>query len=96
MELTVVIAICGCAVSLATFFIGRTSAAKDRGTADGELKSDIKHIKESLVKQEAKFDKQNTKLDGILTEYTNLRLELEKVKGRVSTIEQKMRMLHGE
>ena len=96
MELTVVIAVCGCAVSLATFFIGRTSAAKERGTADGELKSDIRHIKESLEKQDAKFDKQDVKLDGIISSYEDVKVELEKVKGRVSTIEQKMRMLHGE
>lgn len=96
MELEAVIAVCGLAVSVATFFIGRTSTAKNSGVADGELKADIKHIKDSLDKQDAKFDKQDAKLDGIVASYEDVKIELEKVKGRVSSLEQKVKMLHGE
>lgn len=103
MEVETVIAICGLAVSVATFFIGRMTSAKNSGAADGELKADIKHIKDSLEKQDAKFDKQDakfdkqaTKLDGIVTSYEDVKVELEKVKGRVYTLEQKIKILHGE
>ena len=96
MELTAIIAVCGCAVSVATFFIGRTSSAHSNGITDGELKSDIRHIKDSLLKQETKFDKQDVKLDGIIASYEDVKLELEKLKGRMNSLEQKVKLLHGE
>jgi hypothetical protein len=43
-----------------TFFIGRTSAASAKGSADGEMKADVKYIKSSVEKQEKKLDKQRT------------------------------------
>lgn len=96
MDVAVIITVLGLGLSVATFFVGRTSAAKDSGVADGESKSDIKHIKESLEKQDGRFDKLDTKLDGIVTNYEDVKLELEKVKGRVYSLEQKVKMLHGE
>ena len=89
MELEAVIALCGCAVAVATFFIGRTSAAKNSGVADGELKSDVKYIKASV-------DKQESKLDGLVTDYEDVKVELEKLKGRIYSLELKVKMLHGE
>ena len=62
MELETIIALCGCALAVATFFIGRTSAAKHSGQADGEMRADIKYIKTSV-------DKHDKKLDGISTNY---------------------------
>lgn len=89
MELETIIALCGCALAVATFFIGRTSAAKHSGQADGEMRADIKYIKTSV-------DKHDKKLDGISTNYAGLKVELEQVKGRVDAIEQKIKLLHGE
>lgn len=89
MELETIIALCGCALAVATFFIGRTSAAKHSGQADGEMRADIKYIKTSV-------DKHDKKLDGISTNYAGLKVELEQVKGRVDAIEQKIKFLHGE
>ena len=96
MDVAIIVAACGLAVSVATFFIGRTSSAHSNGITDGELKSDIRHIKDSLLKQETKFDKQDAKLDGIVTSYEDVKLELEKLKGRMSSLEQKVKLLHGE
>ena len=79
----------GLGVSVATFFIGRTTAARMNGSEDGEMKSDIKHIKTSIDKQEAK-------LDGIVSNYEDVKVELEKLKGRLYTLEQKVKILHGE
>ena len=89
MELETIIALCGCALAVATFFIGRTSAAKHSGQADGEMRADIKYIKTSV-------DKHDKKLDGISTNYAGLKVELEQVKGRVDAIEQKIKFLHGD
>ena len=88
VEVTVLIAVCGCAVSLATFFIGRTTAAKTNGALDGEMKSDIKHIKASVEKQEKK-------LDGVVESYDDVKLEIERLKGRLKALEQKVEFLHG-
>ena len=76
-------------MAVATFFIGRTSAAKHSGQADGEMRADIKYIKSSV-------DKHDKKLDGISTNYAGLKVELEQVKGRVDAIEQKIKFLHGD
>ena len=88
IEVSVLIAICGCAVSLATFFIGRMTAAKTTAAADGELKADIKHIKASVEKQEKK-------LDGVVENYDDVKLEIERLKGRLKALEQKVEYLHG-
>ena len=89
IEISALIGAIGLAISVATFFIGRTTAARNGGTEDGEMKSDIKYIKASI-------DKQEIKLDEIVTNYEDVKLELEKLKGRIINLEQKVKMLHGE
>ena len=88
METSVIIALAGLALSAATFFIGRTTNAKHNGEADGELKADIKYIKSSVEKQE-------TKLDGVVESFDDVKLEIEKLKGRLNALEQKVKILHG-
>ena len=88
IETTVLIAVCGLAVSAATFFIGRTTAARSSGAADGEMKADIKHIKASVEKQEKK-------LDGVVENYEDVKVEIERLKGRLKALEQKVEILHG-
>ena len=89
IEISVLIGVAGLAISVATFFIGRTTAARVNGSEDGEMKSDIKYIKTSI-------DKQESKLDEIVTNYEDVKLELEKLKGRIINLEQKIKLLHGE
>lgn len=88
IDTTILIAVCGLAVSAATFFIGRTTAARSSGAADGEMKADIKHIKASVEKQEKK-------LDGVVENYDDVKLEIERLKGRLKALEQKVEILHG-
>lgn len=88
IETTVLIAVCGLAISAATFFIGRMTAAKSSGAADGEMKADIKHIKDSVEKQEKK-------LDVVVENYEDVKLEIERLKGRIKALEQKVEYLHG-
>lgn len=88
IEITVLIAVIGCALSVGTFFIGRTTAAKSDGIADGEMKSDVRHIKNAV-------DKQGGKLDQVVENYEEIKIELERLKGRMTALEQKVNMLHG-
>lgn len=89
VDIAVLIAVGGFALSVATFFVGRMTAAKTDGFADGELKSDVRHIKDSV-------DKQGAKLDTVIENYEDISIELEKLKGRVTALEQKVKLLHGE
>lgn len=89
INVSVLIAIIGCALSVGTFFIGRVTTAKTNGKEDGELKSDIKYIRASMDKQEAKIEK-------VAGNYDDIRLEIQELKGKLSALEQKVKMLHGE
>lgn len=70
-----------------TFFIGRVTAARTSGAADGELKSDIRYIKETQeeLKEEVKQYGMN---------YTEVREELAKLKGRLEKLEKIVDMYH--
>ena len=87
IEVSALIAVAGLGVSVATFFIGRMTAARDSGTADGEMKADVKYIKSSVEKQEKK-------LDSVVESYDDVKLEIERLKGRLKALEQKVEMLH--
>lgn len=89
INISVLIAVIGCALSVGTFFIGRVTTAKTTGKEDGELKSDIKYIRASMDKQEAKIEK-------VAGNYDDIRLEIQELKGKLSALEQKVKMLHGE
>lgn len=88
VDITVLIAVLGFALSVGTFFIGRMTAAKTNGIADGEMKSDVRHIKNAV-------DKQGGKLDQVVENYEKIKIELERLKGRMTALEQKVNMLHG-
>lgn len=76
-------------LSAATFCIGRFVSVRQSGKDDGELKSDVKYIKNSV-------EKQDIKLDGIVANYEDVKLEIERLKGRIKSLEQKVDFLHGE
>lgn len=88
VETSALIAIIGLGISVATFFIGRITAAKSVGQLDGEMKADVKYIKTSVEKQEKK-------LDIVAENYDDVKLEIERLKGRLKALEQKVEMLHG-
>ena len=48
MYLEIAIAVAGLALSVAGFLLGRFSSIKTAGREDGEMKSDIKHIKNGI------------------------------------------------
>ncbi len=76
-------------LALATFLIGRMTAAKNAGVIDGETKADIKHIKDTQAEL-----KEDIRLYG--ENYTEVRAELEKLKGRIAKLEEIVNIYHGK
>lgn len=76
-------------LALATFVLGRLSNAKNKGETDGEMKADIKHIKDTQMEL-----KEDIRLYG--ENYTEVRAELEKIKGRLAKLEEIVNIYHGK
>jgi hypothetical protein len=87
VDISALIAVFGFALSVGTFFVGRLTAAKTDGLADGELKSDIKHIKATQTEM-----KEDIKTYGM--NYTELKTELASIKGRVAKLEEVIKIYH--
>lgn len=88
IDIAVLIAVCGFALSVGTFFVGRMTAAKNDGLSDGETKANIRYIKESV-------DKHDKKLDRVAENYESVRTEIVELRGRLELLEQRVEMLHG-
>ena len=82
MELTVAIAVAGLAVSVGTFFIGRTTAAKNSGKEYGVMLTEIGYIKSGV-------DDTKRKLESMEKSYHSL-------EGRVARLEEKVSIYHHE
>ena len=76
-------------LAVATFILGRLSNANKKGETDGELKADIKNIKETQMEL-----KDDIRLYG--ENYTEVRAELEKIKGRLAKLEEIVNIYHGK
>lgn len=88
IDATILIAVLGFALSVGTFFIGRVTAAKKDGFADGETRANIRYIKESV-------DKHDKKLDRVAENYESMKREIVELRGRLEKLEQRVEMLHG-
>lgn len=74
-------------LAVGTFVLGRTTSARQTGAADGEMKADIKYIRtnQEELKEEVKQFGMN---------YTEVRAELEKLKGRIAKLEEIVKIYH--
>lgn len=88
IDIAVLIAVGGFALSVGTFFVGRMTAAKTDGFADGETRANIRYIKESV-------DKHDKKLDRVAENYESMKREIVELRGRLEKLEQRVEMLHG-
>lgn len=88
IDVSILIAVCGFALSVGTFFVGRMTAAKNSGQADGEIKTNVQYIKDSV-------DKHDKKLDKIMDNYSDLEGEIRELKVRLKALEDKVKLLHG-
>ncbi|MBO5257128.1 MAG: hypothetical protein J6C42_06520, partial [Clostridia bacterium] len=48
IEITVLIAVLGCALSVGTFFVGRMTAAKNDGRENGQVLTELGYIKKGI------------------------------------------------
>lgn len=82
IETSVLIAVCGFAISAATFFIGRMTAAKTNGQQTGQVLTELGYIKKGIDGLEQKMEKMEQ-------QYTKLDV-------RVSKLEEAIRIYHKE
>lgn len=71
-DLSIVIAIIGCIITVASFLIGRQTAVKDDGREMGSLFTDLNYIKESIVRIETKLNDDVKSLERRIDEQTKV------------------------
>lgn len=76
IDVSVLIAICGFALSVATFFIGRTTSAKNAGQQTGQVLTELGYIKKGV-------DGVERKLDELQKNYGELKDRVTKLEGKV-------------
>ena len=82
IDLSVLIAICGFALSIATFFIGRTTSAKNAGQQTGQVLTELGYIKKGV--------------DGLEKRFEKLQENYNELKTRVTKLEEKVGFYHHE
>lgn len=56
-DISYLIAVLGIAISIATFFFGRTTASRNQGKADGQMQTMLSNISDQVRSLNAKLDK---------------------------------------
>lgn len=82
IELSVLIAVCGFALSVGTFFVGRMTAAKNTGQEYGVMLTDIGYIKSGIDDMKKKMEQSDKRY-----------IDLEK---RVTALEEIVKIYHKE
>ena len=82
IEISVLIAVVGVAVSVGTFFIGRTTAAKNAGHQTGQVLTELGYIKKGI--------------DGLEKKMERMEQQYNKLDVRVSKLEEIVRIYHAE
>lgn len=73
IEISILIAVIGCGLSVGTFFIGRVTAAKTSGQQNGQMLSDLGYIRRGI-------DGLERKMERIERQYTDLEVRLSKLE----------------
>lgn len=82
VEISVLIGVIGVALSIGTFFVGRTTAAKNAGQQTGQVLTELGYIKKGIDGLEKKMERMEQ-------QYNNLDV-------RVSKLEEIVRIYHAE
>lgn len=82
IELTVLIAVIGCGLSVGTFFIGRVTAAKNNGQQTGQVLTELGYIKKGI--------------DGLERDIKEIKRQYTDLDVRVSKLEEAIRIYHKE
>lgn len=70
------------AIAIATFFLGRMSAANENGQRSGQLATDIEYIKKQLDKIDSSMDKNINNLNGRVDEISAQLIEISKMASK--------------
>lgn len=84
IELGIMLTLIGGAISVATFFIGRQSAAKSEGKQAGTLESDVSYIKKTV--DELKLDLKEANIPYMKSAIETLKKENEEMKESIRRI----------
>lgn len=82
IETSVLIAVFGFAISAATFFIGRMTAARSSGQQDGQVLTELGYIKKGI--------------DGLERDIKEIKRQYTDLDVRVSKVEEAIRIYHKE
>lgn len=82
IDITILIAVIGCTVSVAAFFIGRVTAAKSSGQEYGVMLTEIGYIKSGVDDMKKKMEQSDKRY-----------IDMEK---RLSKVEEAMKIYHKE
>jgi septal ring factor EnvC (AmiA/AmiB activator) len=82
IEVTVLLSVIGCCVSVAAFFIGRISAAGAKGQQTGQVLTELGYIKKGV--------------DGLEKRFEKLQENYNELKTRVTKLEEKVGFYHHE
>jgi len=89
VEIGIIAGLLSCIVGIMTFFAGRQSSALKAGAAEGELKADIKYIKEDIeeIKQAVKkYDENNSVLSVLQKDVAEIQKNLARAHSRIDSI----------
>jgi len=82
VDIAILIAVIGCALSVGTFFIGRTTAAKNDGRENGQVLTELGYIKKGI--------------DGLEKDIKEIKDQYAALDVRVSKVEEAMKIYHKE
>lgn len=82
IEVSVLVGVIGCVLSVVTFFVGRTTAAKNSGQQTGQVLTELGYIKKGIDGLEQKMERMEQQYSGLDV--------------RVSKLEQLVHIYHSE
>ena len=85
-DLSALITVLGIAVSIATFFIGRQTAAKKQGQHDGQIMSELGYLKSNTDDIKRRLDKQDERHLDLVTRLTAVEASAAQAHKRIDGI----------
>lgn len=82
IDMSALIAVIGCALSIGTFFVGRVTAAKSSGRETGQVLTELGYIKKGI--------------DGLERDIKDIKKQYIDLDVRVSKLEEAIRIYHKE
>ena len=82
IDISILIAVIGVVLSIATFYFGRQAGAKQDGKSAGALETDISYIKESVQRIETQLNRDVQRLEGRIDEISKQMSIISNTAGR--------------